>query len=558
MKPQSKKEKGFPQIFFASITSLSKILYSMVKNSCVRANFLPLITLILSHTKTSFMSLLKRQAEIKNVEKKANQLLDFISKNQIRFDLVTYGFFARKEITSSSWGFDKNCLLENMQLCGFGKGEIEKNLTDLQSNKLFESFNWRSREVFDFAYRENAELQRCFLKVVQDSTLFKTRVSEIERNVDAYLLHKIKEEKDEKIASLLRLLFSTPMPEIGKSSDFGSIAEFHFRRILGERWIETVIDLLREKVLLTRLNFLSTNVAIEYFVPEYSKNLVFTYLRYANLALRRALESLVSPPLFGRNFEVSKENRDGLLERGLCYRRWTTPKVSLTEEYIPTSSFNQVLVEEIPEIPQMIIKSYPDDELWTYYLIGSAMINARESISISSPYTDQTTLTHFVKPSPKDVEIRILTTLTGGEKKEKRFFDTLQEMWNDGYRIEILKIQRESKKVPLHARYLIQDNKVVVDLPGDLKWGFSGTAKAENVKWIPLQDKIVTFNDQFNKFWNLSFSESDFLKDPSSFLGVKLSFTAPYLVNVYKISLVGGKVKKEEKTMSFDQFASGL
>jgi len=35
------------------------------------------------------------------------------------------------------------------------------------------------------------------------------------------------------------------------------------------------------------------------------------------------------------------------------------------------------------------------------------------------------------------------------------------------HRIEVLKIVRESGRVPIHDRYVIQDNKVVLDLPGD-------------------------------------------------------------------------------------------
>jgi len=210
------------------------------------------------------------------------------------------------------------------------------------------------------------------------------------------------------------------------------------------------------------------------------------------------------------------------------------------------------------ELPELIIKSYPDDELWTYYLIGRTLINAKHNISISSPYTDRTTLTHFTKIVPKDVEVRILTSRIGGKKRERKFFEILQEMWKDGYRIETLKILRESGRVPLHDRYMIQDNKIAIDLPGDLKRGFSGKDKAENIKWIPLEDKVVVYNDQFSKLWNMNFSESDFLSDSSPILGTKLSFTRPDFVLTYNVSLLNGKIKKEEKTISFDQFFSQI
>jgi hypothetical protein len=504
------------------------------------------------------MSILKRRSEIEDVEKKANRLVDFCKKSQTNLDTIFYGYFARKEISPGSWGLDKDTLSDNLQIWGNSRAEIEKTLNQLQSSGFLESFKWRNRDVCDFPYRENSEFQSHFLQTLRTSVSFKAKISETEKSIDYYLLSRIKEEKNEEIASILRLLFSTPMPEIGKTLSVGSVAEFHFKHVLGEKWIDTIIELIREKVVLMRLNFLSTNVASEYSIPEYSRSLVSTHLKYANLLLKRTLETLVSYPLFEENFQVSEKNKDQLLKRGLCYRKWTTPKVTITEVYVPTSSLYEVLVEEIPEIPQMIIKTYPDEELWTYYLIGNALINAKQSISISSPYTDQTTLTYFVNSSPKDVEIRILTSHTGGEKKEKKFIEILKKMWIDGYRIELLKILRESKRVPLHDRYLIQDNKVVVDLPGDLKRGFSGCDKAENIKWIPIGDKVIAFNNQFSKLWNLNFSESDFVKDSSAILGTKLSFAKPDLAIIYKVSLIDGKIKKEEKTISLDQFVSQI
>ena len=504
------------------------------------------------------MSILRRRSEIEEVEKKANKLIDFGKKSQANLDTIICGYFTRKEITSGRWGFDKECLLENLQLWGYSKDNIEKILDQLISSKLLQNFKWRNRDIYDFAYRDKLEFQIHFIELLKDSPLFRSRVEEFEKDIDSYLLRKVKEEKDEDVASTLRLLFSLSLPEIGTRSELGSIAEFHFKSISGEKWVDLVTELIQKKIVLMRLNFLSSNVASEYFIPEYARSVVSTYINYANMLLKRKLETLIPFPLFDQRFQVLEEHKSTLLKKGLCYRKWTTPKVKLTENFIPTRFLHQIFIEEIVEIPELIIKSYPDDELWTYYLIGRALINAKHSISISSPYTDHTTLTHFVKTAPKDVEIRILTSRIGGKKKERKFFEVLQEMWKDGYRIEVLKILRESGRVPLHDRYVIQDNKIAIDLPGDLKRGFSGKDKAENIKWIPLEEKVVVYNDQFSKLWNMNFSESDFVSDSSSILGVRLSFTKPDLATTYRISLVNGKIKKEKKTVSFNQFFSQI
>lgn len=504
------------------------------------------------------MSILRRRSEIEEVKKKANKLTDFGKKSQANLDTIICGYFTRKEITSGYWGFDKECLLENLQLWGYSKNSTEKILDQLISDKLLQSFKWRNRNICDFAYRDKLEFQTRFIKFLKGDPLFRSRVDKIKKDIDSYLLRKIKEEKDEDVASTLRLLFSLPLPEIGTRSEFGSIAEFHFKSISGEKWVDLITELIQKRIVLMRLNFLSSNVGSEYFIPEYAKSVVSTYLKYANMLLKRKLETLVRFPLFDQKFQVSEKHKSTFLKKGLCYRKWTIPKIKLTKDFIPTRFLHQIFIEEIVEIPELIIKSYPDDELWTYYLIGKALINARHSISISSPYTDHTTLTHFVKTAPKDVEIKILTSRIGGKKKEKKFFKMLQGIWKDGYRIEALKILRESGRVPLHGRYIIQDNKIAIDLPGDLKRGFSGKDKAENIKWIPLEEKVVVYNDQFSKLWNMNFSESDFVSDLSSLLGVRLSFTKPDFAFTYKISLVNGKIKREQKTISFDQFLSQM
>lgn len=504
------------------------------------------------------MSILKRRQELEEIIRKGNQLIEFCKRDQVNFYTVFCGYFTRKEITIRNWGFDKVLLLENLMLWDYSKDNINKMVDELTSHKLFEKFEWRNRDVYDFPYRDKLEFQTHFVRILENDPFFRLRVEEVQKDIDSYLLQKVKEEKDEGVASTLRLLFSIPLPEIGTRSELGSVAEFHFQSILGEKWVALLTELIKKKIVLMRLNFLSSNVACEYFVPDYARSLVLTYLKYANMLLKRRLEKFIPFPFFDQEFQVSKENKSVLLRRGLCYRKWTVPRVQLTEDFVPTRFLHEMLIEEMLEIPDLIIKSYPDDELWTYYLIGRALIDAKHSISISSPYTDHTTLTDFVKTAPRDVEIRILTSRIGGQKKERKFFETLEEMWTDGYRIETLKIVRESSRVPLHDRYIIQDNKIAIDLPGDLKRGFSGRDKAENVKWIPLEEKVVVYNDQFSKLWNMNFTESDFVSDSSSILGIRLSFTKSDFATTYKVSLINGKIKKEEKTISLDQFVSQI
>jgi hypothetical protein len=272
--------------------------------------------------------------------------------------------------------------------------------------------------------------------------------------------------------------------------------------------------------------------------------------------LRRQLETLVPSPLFNEKFQVLEQHKTEFLKIGLCYRKWTIPKVELTGDFVPTPYLNRILVEQTTETPELITKSYPEDELWTHYLIGKALIDARHSVFIFSPYTDKTTLTQFVKTVPKDVDVRILTSLAGGKDEEKKYLECLREMWKQGYRIELLKVFRQNGKAALHGRYIIQDSKFVLELPGDLKGGFSGRSKSESVNWIPFQDNVLVYNAQYDRFWNLNLDESDFSKEPSPMLAVKLSFTKPELVSTYEVACVDEKIRKEEKTVSFDQFSS--
>jgi len=502
------------------------------------------------------MSMLERRVEIQKVESKASELVALCKKDPLVLDIVSCGHFTRKEITSGDWGFDKGCLLENLRTWNYPESQIDDALARMVSRELIQKFTWRGRTVYDFPYKNQVDFQDMFMKAVGNSQTFTWHLTELQQQIDGYLLKKVKEEKNENLASVLRLLIVLPLPEIGVRLELGSVAQFHFRSILGEKWVDQILELMQNKIVLTKLNFLSSNVASEYFIPEYARPIVSNYIDYANVLLRRKLETLVSSPLFDGKFQVLEQHKATFLKTGLCYRKWTVPKVELTNDFIPTAFLNQILVEQTTEIPELITKSYPEDELWTYYLIGRALIDAKHSVFVSSPYTNKTTLTQFVKAVPKDVDVRILTSLTGGEHEEKKFFECLREMWKQGYRIELLKVLRENGKVPLHARYIIQDNKFVLDLPGDLKGGFSGRNKAENVKWIPFQDNVVVYNDQYDRLWNLNFAESDFSTEPSPMHAVKLSFTKPELISTYKVACVDGKIRKEEKTISFDQFSS--
>jgi hypothetical protein len=502
------------------------------------------------------MSMLERRSEIQKVESKASELVTLCKKDPLVLDIVSCGHFTRKEITLGDWGFDKGCLLENLRTWNYSESQIEDALTRMVSRELIHKFTWRNRIAYDFPYKNQVDFQNMFIKAIENSETFTRHLTELQKQIDGYLLKKVKEEKNENLTSVLRLLIVLPLPEIGVRLELGSVAQFHFKSILGEKWVDQILELMQNKIVLTRLNFLSSNVAYEYFIPEYARSTVSNYVSYANVLLRRKLETLISLPLLDDKLQVLEKHKSTFLKMGLCYRKWTIPKVELTEDFIPTIFLQQILIEQTTEIPELIIKSYPEDELWTYYLIGRALIDSKHSVYVSSPYVDSTTLTHFVKSVPKDVDIRILTSRTGGEHKEKRFYDCLREMWKEGYRIEAVKMLRESNRVPLHDRYVIQDNKVVLDLPGDLKTGFSGKDKAENVKWIPFEDNVVVYNDQFDKLWNLNFTETDFASDPSAMVGVKLSFTKPDLVSTYKVVLVDGKIRKEEKTISFDQFSS--
>ena len=500
--------------------------------------------------------MLERRAEIQKAENKASELIALCKKDLLVLDIVSCGRFTRKEITSGDWGFDKGCLLENLKTWNYSESQINDALARMVSRELIQKFTWRKRTVYDFPYKNQVDFQNMFMMAVETSEKFTCHLTELQRQIDGYLLKKVKEEKKENLASVLRLLVILPLPEIGVRLELGSVAEFHFRSILGEKWVDQILELIQNRIVLMRLNFLSSNVAYEYFIPEYARSIVSNYVGYANVLLRRKLETLVSLPLFDEKFQVSGQHKATFLKMGLCYRKWAVPKVELTEDFIPTVFLNQILVGQTNEIPELITKSYPEDELWTYYLIGRTLIDAKHSVSICSPYTDKTTLTQFVKAVPKDVDVRILTSLTGGAHEEKKFVECLREMWKQGYRIELLKVFRENGRVPLHARYIIQDNKFVLDLPGDLKGGFSGKSKAETIKWIPFQDNVVVYNDQYDRLWRLDFAENDFSSDTSSILAVKLSFTESELISTYKVAFVDGKVKKEEKTISFDQFSS--
>ena len=504
---------------------------------------------------TVFMSMLKRREELQKVDSKSKELIARCKKEPTILDVVSYAYSARSEITSGEWGFDEACLYENLNTWNYTNTQIEDALALLLAEELICTFTWRQRTVFDFSYKNQADFQSMFMKAVETSEIVKNHLVEVQKQIDGYLMKKVKEQKNESLASVLRLLIVLPLPEIGARLELGSVAQFHLKTILGEEWVNNVLELMQNKILLTRLNFLSSNPASEYFIPSYVKSTVSHYIDYANVLLRRKLERHVSRPLFDDKFQISYQHKMGFLKMGLCYRKWTVPKVELTDDFVPTSYLSKILVEQTTESPELITKSYPEDEIWTYYLIGKALIDANQSVFIFSPYTDKTTLTQFVKIIPKDIDVRILTSLTSG-KDEKKYLECLREMWGQGYRIELLKVIRENGKVPLHARYVIQDSKFVLKMPGDLKEGFSGKSKAENVEWIPFQDNVVVYNDQYDKFWNLSFDESDFSKEPSPVLAVKFSFTKPELVTTYKVACVDGKTRKEEKTISFSQFSS--
>jgi len=167
---------------------------------------------------------------------------------------------------------------------------------------------------------------------------------------------------------------------------------------------------------------------------------------------------------------------------------------------------------------------------------------------------DHTTLTFFIGIIQKNIEIKLLTSRTGGKEKERRFMKVLQEFWKNGQRIEVTKILREGERVPLHDRYLIQDGKLVVDLPGDFKRGFSGKDKDENIKWIPFEDKVDLYNNRFNRYWFLSFDETDFDRDNSPFLVTKLSYAKPDVVTLTKIEMVKSRIRKEERAISLKQY----
>lgn len=503
------------------------------------------------------MSMLERRAEIQKVESKSKELIARCKKEPIILDIVSCAYSTRKEITpGGEWGFDKNCLFENLKTWNRSDSQIEDALKLLLNKELICKYTWRKRTVFDFAYKNRVDFQNMFMKAVETSDTVTRHFTETQKQIDGYLLKKVKEEKNENLASILRLLIILPLPEIGARLELGTVAQFHFKALLGEEYVNQILELVQNKIVLTRLNFLSSNPASEYFIPEYAKSTVSHYIDYANVLLRRKLETLVPSPLFNEKFQVLEQHKTKFLEMGLCYRKWTIPKVELTGDFVPTPYLNQILVEQTTETPELITKSYPEDELWTHYLIGKALIDARHSVFVFSPYTDKTTLTQFVKAVPKDVDVRILTSLAGGKDEEKKYLGCLREMWKQGYRIELLKVFRQNGRIPLHARYIIQDSKFVLELPGDLKGGFSGRSKAENVKWIPFQDNVVVYNDQYDKIWNLSFNEGDFSTEPSPMLAVKLSFTNPELVSTYEVRCVDGKVRKEEKTLSFTQFLS--
>jgi len=502
------------------------------------------------------MSMLERRAEIQKVESKSKELIAYCKKEPIILDVVSCAYSTRKEITPGDWGFDKNCLFEDLKTWNRSDSQIEDALALLLKQDLIWKFKWRNRTIFDFPYKNRIDFQNLFIKAVETSDIITRHFAETEKQIDGYLSKKVKEEKNENIPSVLRLLITLPLPEIGARSEFGTVAQFHFKTILGGEYVNQILELVQNKIVLTRLNFLSSNPASEYFIPEYAKSIVSHHIDYANVLLRRKLETLVPSPIFNEKFQVLEQHKMEFLKMGLCYRKWTTPKVEPTEDFVPTPYLNRILVEQTTETPDLITKSYPEDELWTYYLIGKALIDARHSVFISSPYTDKTTLTQFVKSVPKDVDVRILTSLAGGKDEEKKSLECLREMWKQGYRIELLKVFRQNGKAALHGRYIIQDSKFVLELPGDLKGGFSGRSKSENVNWIPFQDNVFVYNAQYDRFWNLNLDESDFSKEPSPMLAVKLSFTKPELVSTYEVACVDGKIRKEEKTVSFDQFSS--
>lgn len=501
------------------------------------------------------MSISERRLRRKKIERHAQNLITYCREDEIVSDAIVYGYFSRKEITPNCYGFDKKSLLENMVLWGYKKDQVEKTLARLVSNKFLVTFNWRNRTVYDFAFHEEEEAQYVFLNRVTNESTFQSKINVLKEKTEMFLTTKIRDEKDEVVPSILRLLYYTALPEIKLRSAGVSVAEFHFEKIAGRNWVDVLADILANKVLMIKLNFLSSNVANEYFIPDYVRNIVLKYIIYSNAHIKRKLQNILLPPLFDQTFQLNEKIKETLLKMGFCHRKWTIPKATFTTGYVPNPFAYQLFVEELIE-PEMIVKAYPDDELWTYYLIGNALVNARHNLHISSPYTNRTTLTFFVRAVPKDVDVRILTSRLGGKKEERIFVNKLREMWNEGYRIEITKILRESNRVPLHDRFLIMDNKVVLDLPGDLKRGFSGADKAEHVKWTPYMDQVASYSSQFNRYWSLNFNESDFIRDSSKILATKLSFATPSFVTTYVIHLVGGRVRKDETTISFEQFLS--
>ncbi len=502
------------------------------------------------------MSISERLTKIEQARKMAMSLIGLCEKSPILKDVLIVAMFSRKEITQGEFGLDVKAILENLSLLNYSKNDIERVISKMKTEGYLLSFQWRQRKVYDFAYKNDTEVQNVFLGTLKESQFIQNQINQIQRKAEKYLTKRIKEEKDQEIASVLRLLYQIALPEIGVYLETGGIATFHFKSICGAKWLYRLSELIKNGIVGIRLNFLSTNPAFEYFIPEYIRNTVSSYITYSNIILKQELESLIKPPLFSENFEIPQKHKEILFRYGLCYRKWTTPKVVLTTEYVPTDYMYKIFIEEITEIPEMIVKSYSDDELWTYYLISKALINAKQNIHICSPYVDHTIWTFFIRAIPKNIEVKLLTSRTGGKEKERAFIKVLQRFWKSGYRIEVIKILREGGKVPLHDRYLIQDNRFVIDLPGDFKKGFSGRSKDEDIKWIPFEDKVANYNARFNKYWNLVFEETDFDMDASPFLATKLSYVNPDSLISTRIEIAKGKVRREEKSLSLEQYTS--
>ena len=98
------------------------------------------------------MSMLERRAELQKVESKSKELIARCKKEPIILDIVSCAYSTRKEITPGEWGFDENCLIENLKIWNRSKNQIEDALAFLLKQELIWKFTWRNRTVFDFPH----------------------------------------------------------------------------------------------------------------------------------------------------------------------------------------------------------------------------------------------------------------------------------------------------------------------------------------------------------------------------------------------------------------------